>query len=83
MAKANKQFEYLISYYTREMVESVSATGRTSQSALVQAGSATRALAKFKRENPSLTGALIIAIAPHSEGRYDVGPVTVDLSEFE
>lgn len=82
MAKANKQFWYVISYYTREEVESKPATQRVSQWTLLAAGSAPRALAKFKRTE-EYEGSLIIAIAPHGEGRYDVGPVTVDLSEAE
>ena len=82
MAKANKQFLYLISYYTREEVRDKPATQRGSKSAVVAAGSATRALAKFKRMD-EYEGSLIIAIAPHGEGRYDVGPVTVDVSELD
>lgn len=82
MAKANKQFTYLVSYYTRETLEGTPATQRASKSVLVQAGSATRALAKFKRMD-EYEGSLVIAIAPDDEARYDVGPVTVDLSEFE
>lgn len=83
MAKANKQFTYLVSYYTRETLEAVPATKRETEAVPVEASSVTRALAKFKRENPSAAGALIVSVAPDDEARYDVGPVTVDLSEFE
>lgn len=82
MAKANKQFWYVISYYTRNVVDSQSSTQREAQSTTVQAGSATRALAKFKRMD-EYEGSLIVAIAPYNEGRYDVGPVTVDVSAVE
>lgn len=82
MAKANKQFRYVITYYTRNEVESLPATQRKAQATLVQASSATRALAKFKRTSDS-EGALIVAIAPENEGRYDVGPVTVDVTQVQ
>ena len=82
MAKANKQFDYLITYYTADVVRDIPASKRAAEVTIVTAGSATRALAKFKRE-PEYTGSLILAIAPDNGGRYDVGPVTVDMSEFE
>lgn len=82
MAKANKQFSYLVTYYPEGTVRDLSATQRKADATVVTAGSATRALAKFKR-TPEYSGSLVVAIAPDSEGRYDVGPVTVDLSEFE
>ncbi len=82
MAKANKQFDYLVTYYPADVVRDVPATKRVAEVAIVTAGSATRALAKFKRTD-SYSGSLILAIAPDNESRYDVGPVTVDLSEFE
>lgn len=82
MAKANKQFDYLVTYYPASVVRDTSATQRKAEATIVQAGSVTRALAKFKRTD-EYQGSLIVAIAPDSEGRYDVGPVTVDLSELE
>ena len=83
MAKTNKQFDYLVSYYSRQEVEDKTATQREPDGVIVQASSVTRAVTKFKRENPSAQGCLIVSVVPDSGGRYDVGPVTVDLSEFE
>lgn len=82
MAKANKQFDYLVTYYPADVVRDASATQRKAEVMIVQAGSVTRALAKFKRTD-RYQGSLIVAIAPDSEGRYDVGPVEVNLQWTE
>lgn len=83
MAKANKKFDYLVSYYTRDQVENVPATKRESSTTIVDATSVTRALAKFKRENPGAAGCLIVSVVPDGESRYDVGPVEVELQWTE
>lgn len=83
MAKANKKFTYLVSYYTKATVEDIPATKRETETALVEASSVTRALAKFKRDDAYQEVGVVVSITPDDEARYDVGPVTVDLSEFE
>ena len=75
-----KKFHYLIAYYTRNEVESNAPTQRKANTFTVETSNATRAITAFKK-TPESKDAVIVAVVPDDEnGKYDVGPVSIDSS---
>lgn len=72
-----KKFNYVVSYYSRDEINSTSPTQRKASTFTVETSNATRALRAFKK-HPVSKEAVVVAIAPDNEdGKYDVGPVEV------
>lgn len=77
-----KKFNYIITYYTRDEVNSNSPTQRKADTFTAEASNATRALRAFKK-HPVSKEAVVVAIVPDNEdGKYDVGPVEVQGSSI-
>ena len=73
-----KKFRYVISYYTRDEINSTSPTQRKASTATVEASTVGRALAAFKRDPEALKDSVVVSVTPDDEGgKYDVGPVEV------
>lgn len=72
-----KKFKYVISYYTRDEVNSTTPTRRRAEEYRVETSTATRAITAFKR-TPEAKDAIIVAVVPDNEGgKYDTGPSVV------
>ena len=75
-----KKFTYIIAYYTRDEVDSTTPTQRKASTFTVETSNATRAITAFKK-TPESKDAVIVAVVPDDEnGKYDVGPVSIDSS---
>lgn len=72
-----KKFKYVISFYTRDEIDSNPPTQRVATEYRVEASTATRAITAFKKLPQAKGAAIISVVADNENGRYDTGPSTV------